>query len=111
MFSKAELEFLKGKNEMSEGYTRVLHHRITKKLENFKEVLPFLIEEGYQIPYVSENSNGVTEFSNTPLANSTLQQSEHTLKNGSFSPNTFSVNAFPKRLDWRRERDSNPHRP
>lgn len=49
MFSRVELEFLKGNARISEGYGRVLQHRINKKLESFREVLPLLIQRGYQI--------------------------------------------------------------
>ena len=111
MFSKTELEFLKGKLKVSETYARLLRLRINKKVESLREVIPILTANGYQIPYVTENSNVVTEFSNASLRNPSFHQSENNLKNNSISPDTFSVNAFPKRVGWRRERDSNPHRP
>jgi hypothetical protein len=39
MFSRAELEFLKGETEVSPAYERVLVHRIQKKTKNLNSVL------------------------------------------------------------------------
>lgn len=36
MFSKAELDFLKGKLKVSETYARLLRYRINKKVESFR---------------------------------------------------------------------------
>lgn len=64
MFSKTELEFIKGELQVSNSYARVLRYRINKKVESLREVLPHLIKNGYLIFCVTENSNDVTEFSN-----------------------------------------------
>ena len=64
MFSKTELKFLKEEIQVSEGHARVLKYRINKKVKALKKVIPLLRKKGYDIPYIMENSNGVTEFSN-----------------------------------------------
>ena len=97
MFSKTELDFLKGNLQVSETYARILHHRINKKVVSLREVIPLLTERGYQIPYVTENCNGVTEFSNASQETFATNQSEHTLKNTFFSLNTSENSIFSGR--------------
>ena len=48
MFSKTELDFLKGKLNISETYAQLLRHRTNKKVESLREIIPILTENGYQ---------------------------------------------------------------
>jgi hypothetical protein len=63
MLRNAEIKFLQGKR-VSEQYSRVLHHRINRKLEKLSDIMPLLIENGYEIPHITECCNNVTENSN-----------------------------------------------
>ena len=103
MFSNKEIDYLKGKIKPNQYYERVLRSRISRKIRDLKnETIPILIENDFtkkQIyelinqfeSNVTENSNGVTEFSN-------IQQE----KTPSIS--TESIIVPNKRRDW----DSNP---
>ena len=76
MFSNKEIDYLKGKIKPNHDYERVLRSRINRKIQVLKnETIPLLIENDFtkkQIyelirrfeSNVTENSNGVTKFSN-----------------------------------------------
>ena len=61
MLSKSELEFLKSPESFSADYSRVLRHRIKAKSAELRDELALLAGSGLNI---TENCNGVTEFSN-----------------------------------------------
>jgi hypothetical protein len=61
MLSKIELEFLKSPENFSGDYTRVLRHRIKAKTAQLRSELALLDVSGLS---VTENCNGITEFSN-----------------------------------------------
>ncbi len=77
MFSKKEIDYLKGKIKPNHNYERVLRSRISRKLHDLKtEAIPLLIGNDFtrkrvyelirQLEIgVTEISNGVTECSNT----------------------------------------------
>jgi len=45
LFSKAEIEYLKGTKTVDNGYARYLRHSIKRKLNQFeKNILPILLE-------------------------------------------------------------------
>ena len=70
-FSKAEIDFLKGVRTVNSSYERVLLHRIFRKLDCFKdEILPILARNQKTLMWVdgiTENRNGITDFSNNDL--------------------------------------------
>jgi hypothetical protein len=61
MLSKIELEFLKSPESFNADYSRVLRHRIKAKTAQLRSELALLEGAGVS---VTENCNGVTEFSN-----------------------------------------------
>ena len=67
MLSKTEIEFLKNPESFDAGYSRVMRHRIKTKAENFRAQIALMqgcgALEGNGLN-VTENCNGVTEFSN-----------------------------------------------
>ena len=62
MFSKTELEYLKCPEKFDSDYGRVLKCRINAKKIQLRDALLLLQGDGLN---VTENCNGVTEFSNT----------------------------------------------
>ena len=71
MLSKNELRFLESPESFAPAYSRVLRHRIkTKKAELLKQ-LASLDNSGLN---VTENCNGVTEFSNGQQKQQSLNQ-------------------------------------
>lgn len=68
MFSKTEIEFLKGSTQVSDNYERSLTHRILTKLNSFEEMLPLLENNpktrAWLHGIVVKNSSAA-EFSNT----------------------------------------------
>jgi hypothetical protein len=61
MLSKIELEFLKAPESFDADYRRVLRHRVNSKVQELREEIELLQKCGFS---VTENCNGVTEFSN-----------------------------------------------
>lgn len=61
MLSKIELEFLKSPESFDADYRRILRFRIKSKVQKIKSEIAFLEAHGIS---VTENCNGVTEFSN-----------------------------------------------
>jgi hypothetical protein len=61
MLSKVELEFLKSPESFNADYSRVLRHRIKAKTAQLRSELALLKGTGVS---VTENCNGITEFSN-----------------------------------------------
>ena len=74
MFSRAELEFLKGASAVSPAYERVLLHRIQKKTKSLSSTLHLLAQNEktkslfVELFSVTENSNCITDFSNSGKA-------------------------------------------
>ena len=68
LFSRAEIDFLKGIKTVSSNYQRVLLHRIFRKLEFFKcETLPILARNQKTrswVENVTVNCNRITGFCN-----------------------------------------------
>ena len=70
MFSRVELEFLKGETTVNPAYERVLLHRIQKKTKNLSSTLRLLAQNEKTRPLLADlftvtgNSNSVTGFSN-----------------------------------------------
>ena len=71
MLSKIELEFLKSPESFNADYSRVLRHRIKAKTTQLRDELALLEESGLS---VTENCNGVTEFSNGQQNQQSLNQ-------------------------------------
>jgi len=70
MFSRAELEFLKGETTLNSRYRRFLKHAVSKKLYRFEtEPLPAILEndetKAWFLNIVSKFSNSVRENSNS----------------------------------------------
>lgn len=62
MLSKKERDYLSGKREISNSYTRVIEHRIRKKLEQFFRLeMPMIVQN----QSVTEFYNKITEISNS----------------------------------------------
>ena len=103
MFSNKEIDYLKGKIKPNPDYERVLKSRISRKIKDLKnETIPLLIENDFTKKQtyelirqygnnVTENSNGVTEFSNNQYDKSPSISTESKITS-----------------NWRREWDSNP---
>ena len=74
MFSRVELEFLKGNVTVKPAYERVLLHRILKKTKNLSSTLRLLAQNEKTKHFVEElfsvtgNSNSITDFSNSKEA-------------------------------------------
>ena len=79
LFSKAEIDFLKGMRAVNSNYERVLLHRIFRKLDCFKdEILPILARNQKTLMWVdgiTENRNGITDFSNNDVNRKKLENS------------------------------------
>jgi hypothetical protein len=86
LLSRAELEFLKGTKPVNPNYERVLFHRIFKKLNFFRDkVLPVLVSNQKTVSWVesiTENCNGITNFSNDASKLEKLQNSLFSQNNG-----------------------------
>ena len=70
MLSKVEVEFLKSPENFSADYARVLRHRIRAKSAQLRSEL-VLLNGSFG---VTENCNGVTEFSNGQQDQQNLNQ-------------------------------------
>ena len=71
MLSKIELEFLKSPESFDADYRRVLRHRVNLKVQGLREEIALLQKCGFG---VTENCNGVTEFSNGQQNQQNLNQ-------------------------------------
>jgi len=79
MLSKTEIEFLKNPQGFNADYSRVMRHRIKTKAEDFRAQIALL--QGYGALEgnglnVTENCNGVTEFSNDKQSSNRVAFSE-----------------------------------
>ena len=61
MLSKVELQYLRSPDAFSADYQRILRHRIRRKVQQLKALLPLLEARGYN---VTDCCNSVTEFYN-----------------------------------------------
>jgi hypothetical protein len=112
-FSKAEIDFLKGVRTVSLDYERVLLYRIFRKLDCFRdEILPILaINQKTQswVEGITENCNGITDFSNSShnrekLEESSFSQNDDEIVVGrtGLEPATFCTSSrCPTELDYR----------
>ena len=79
LFSKAEMGFLKGTRAVNSSYERVLLHRIFRKLDCFRdEILPILARNQKTqswVESITENCNGITDFSNNSHNREKLENS------------------------------------
>ena len=69
MFSKSEVDYLKGMKKVSKGYERYLRHSVNKKLIKFEEqILPIILDNestrSWFINLVRKNTNSIRENSN-----------------------------------------------
>ena len=90
MLSKIELEFLKSPENFDADYRRVLRHRVNSKVQELREEIALLQKCGFG---VTENCNGVTEFSNG-------QQSLNQAINGSPGEIRTLVGGSKARYAW-----------
>ncbi len=101
MFSRAEIEFLKGEKECNPNYARFLRHSIAKKLRHLeREVLPILLANENTRAWIME---AVRKFPNVVGENSNTEQIENTL-NLSY----FSKMGLDQEVLWRARRELNP---
>ena len=99
LFSRAELEFLKGTKTVSPNYERVLLHRIFKKLDFFRDkLLPALVRNHKTASWVesiTENCNRITNFSNDATKPAKLQNSFFSQNSGKLKWTEGDLNPRP----------------
>jgi hypothetical protein len=96
VFSKTELEYLRGKYVPSNNHKRFLNHKIRKKLKEFYQSELPLIENSC----VSEFANNVSEFSNNNKIaegmRSPIYEGKRSLERGTNPrPNAYEAFALP----------------